>query len=185
MDRSEPTHCGKISTLRASIGKDGKFRKPECEETAVLPSGKTTVIAFAVGTTFKMTCASLKEMKLPVLPVSALAYVGGVNCLRKSFFCLCLGTLATEDVLSQSTPTHQAGVPFIWLAKVAASWCPARLFVQAGDGCLHAPWVQQYLNVPMAIPPPAAFGTNPPPPPTLSLFCAPRPPPGWAVTAPT
>ena len=94
---------------------------PECVDTAVLPSGKITVTALEVGSTFKMTCESLKEIKLPVEPVSALANVGGVNCLRKSFFCLCLGTLATEDVLSQSTPTHQAGVPPSWFAKVAAS----------------------------------------------------------------
>ena len=121
MDKREPTHFGNMSTLRASIGRDGRFRIPECEDTAVLPSGNITVTAFLVGSTFKITCASLKEIKLPVLPVSALAYVGGVNCLRESFFCLCLRTLATEDVLSQSTPTHQAGVPSSWFAKVAAS----------------------------------------------------------------
>jgi hypothetical protein len=49
MDRREPTHWGKISTLRAAMGSAGRLRTPVCVDTAVLPSGKRTLTGVDVG----------------------------------------------------------------------------------------------------------------------------------------
>lgn len=86
---------------------------PVCVDTAMLPSGRVTLIGLEVGSTSKMMSMSLREIKLPVVPVSALAKTEGVNGLQSSFFSLCFKTIATEDVLSPSTPTPQAFFPFI------------------------------------------------------------------------
>ena len=71
-----------------------------------------------------MIFASLREMKFPVVPVSAFAKVGVESLLAATVFMLCLETLTTGCALSLATPTPQAGVPLIWLANVAATWCP-------------------------------------------------------------
>ena len=83
-------------------------------DTAVLPSGKITVTGCFVTLTSRMMCVSSRDIKFPVVPVSAFAKVG-VECLVASAVVkLCLKTLATGCALSPSTPTHQAFFPFVW-----------------------------------------------------------------------
>ena len=118
MDSREPTQLGNMSTLRASAGKDGKFSCPECVETAMLPSGSMARTGWDVGWTSRMAWASLRAMKLPVLPVSAFAKTGEIGGLRRTLVNLGGKTLATEGALSLPTPTHPAGSPPNWLAKV-------------------------------------------------------------------
>ena len=114
MDSKEPIHCGKISTVRAAMGKDGRLRRPVCVDTAVLPSGKSTVTGLEVGSTSKMTWVSLREIKLPVDPVSAFAKVGEERFFDSFLVSLCLKTLATGEALSHSSP------PPAWVAAPAA-----------------------------------------------------------------
>ena len=76
IDNKEPTHCGKMSTPRAAMGNDGMFRRPVWVDTAVLPSGKITVTGFLVTLTSSMICVSSREIKFPVVPVSAFSKTG-------------------------------------------------------------------------------------------------------------
>ena len=119
MDSREPTQLGNMSTFRASAGKDGRFRCPECVETAMLPSGSMARTGWDVGWTSMMAWASLRAMKLPVLPVSAFAKTGGVGGLRRTLVNLGEKTLATKGALSLPTPPRQAGSPPSWFEKVA------------------------------------------------------------------
>ena len=115
MDSKEPTHFGKMSTPRAAMGNEGMLRRPVCVDTSVLPSGNTTVTGCFVTLTSRMMCVSSREIKFPVVPVSAFAKIG-VECLLASAVVkLFLKTVTTGCALSPSTPTLQAGFPFIWL----------------------------------------------------------------------
>ena len=84
MDRREPTHWGKISTLRAAMGSAGRLRTPVCVDTAVLPSGRRTLTGLEVDCTSNIILWSLREIKFPVVPVSALAYMGVDGLLATS-----------------------------------------------------------------------------------------------------
>ena len=96
------------------MGNEGMLRKPVWVDTAVLPSGNTTVTGCFVTLTSRMMCVSSREIKFPVVPVSAFAKIG-VECLLASAVVkLCVKTLATGCALSPSTPTHQVFFPFIW-----------------------------------------------------------------------
>ena len=143
MDSREPTHCGKMSTLRAAMGSAGRLSTPVCVDTAVLPSGRRTRTGLGVGCTFKIICLSLRLIKLPVVPMSALVYVGVESLLVASVINLHFCNLATRCALSLATPTHQAFFPPSWLEYVAESSCPGFLFWQAGEAWPRQPWVQQ------------------------------------------
>jgi hypothetical protein len=66
------------------MGNDGMLRRPVCVDTAVLPSGRSTVTGLLVTFTSRMICVSSREIKLPVVPVSAFAKTGVESLLASA-----------------------------------------------------------------------------------------------------
>ena len=56
IDSREPTHWGKMSTLRAAMGSAGRLSTPVCVDTAMLPSGKRTRTGLLVACTLRIIC---------------------------------------------------------------------------------------------------------------------------------
>ena len=72
MESKEPVSVGKMCAARADIGSDGKFRVAVCVLFITCPLGRATEIPSSpTGLMSSKTAASGREMKLPVVPVSA------------------------------------------------------------------------------------------------------------------
>ena len=73
MEISEPSQPGKMSMRRAVSGSWGRLSNALWVDVVVLPSGSITRIDLSESLMSVSAEASLKDMKWPVVPVSALA----------------------------------------------------------------------------------------------------------------
>ena len=72
MDSREPWRVGKMCASRAAMGKVGKFRVAVCVLIMTWPSGSETERPFTAGWMSRRTEILEREIKCPVVPVSAL-----------------------------------------------------------------------------------------------------------------
>ena len=83
IDRSDPVNSLNMCNVRASFVSHFHFSCPVAMDVIALPSGSSTLIPLPFSTVviFSIACISFILMKLPVVPVSALARLSVLLCV--------------------------------------------------------------------------------------------------------